>query len=179
MKLLLLFLVFMSFVLKTQAEEALIPQGYEVARYDPIWKKSPFTLSSITQAVDAGFASKLTLLGILKIGQESFVSVMNNETKQRMFLSAKPNAENIQVERVETGTELKQVIVTLKKGSEVSTLSYEPTILNSSAMNTGMGTPQTIFDPPIRQVISNNQQAPPATSPPVRRRIIVPAQPKR
>lgn len=165
------------------AVEALIPTGFKVERYEPIWKKSPFTLSSITTTAPSTAAATLMLTGVLKIGEESYVSVFNKETKERMFLSSKPNIQNIKVERIETGTNLTQVVVTLKKDGEIFNLSYDQNYLNQNNAFPSQLNPnnliKTIQPNQIIQTNQSNQQAPTTTAPPIRRRVIVPAQPPR
>lgn len=164
----------------SKSEEALIPTGFKVERYEPLWKKSPFTLSSMTTTAPSAVAATLMLTGVLKVGEESFVSVFNKETKERMFLSSKPNAQNYQVERVETGTNLNQVVVTLKKDGEIINLSYDQNYLNqNSAFPSQFNPINQVRTIQPNQTNQTNQQAPTTTAPPVRRRVIVPAQPPR
>lgn len=156
------------------AEEAVIPQGYSLDRYEPLWKKSPFTLSSVSEEVQSGFAQNLTLTGILKIGERNYVSVLDKETKQRFFLSSEPGEQGIQVEKLEVGNELKDVMVTLKKGAEVSTLGYDMAFLKQAQAEAAPPMPPVPVATPNRQKVG--QPPRPTTKAPVRR-IIIPSQP--
>ncbi len=155
-----------------QAEDAVIPRGYSPDRYEPLWKKSPFTLSSVAEEVQGGFARNLALTGILKIGQKNYVSVFDKESKQRFFLSSEPGAEGIQVEKLETGNELKDVVVTLKKGGEVSTLGYDMSFLKQTHSQAAPQMPVMPVVAPNRIQLGHPPR--PLKSSPVRR-IIIPS----
>jgi hypothetical protein len=169
-----LFLIGMLIPGLGRAEEALIMEGYSPDRYQALWKKSPFTLSSITEEVQGGFAQNLALAGILKIGKRQYVSVYDKETKKRLFLSSEAEEEGILVEKIEFANDLDKVTVTLKKGAEISTLRYDQEFLKQplteNAVVSPMPPPMAVpFQPSANQPPTANRVRPP-------RRIIVPNQ---
>jgi len=156
----------------------LLPQPYPASRYDAMRKKSPFTLSSAAdQAAAVGFASKLFLTGILRVGGESFATVMDKESKQRYMISAKPNEQNIQLVDIESGDDLSKVSVTLKKGDEKATLKYDFDGLKQMQ-------PAVAPTTPTAAVQTGNVAPPPTPIVPTRiiqrpRRVILPSGPPR
>jgi hypothetical protein len=158
-----------------QAEDDLIPQGFPPERYEPLWKKSPFSLSSVAQDVPGGFAEKFILTGILKIGDTPYADVLNKETKERMFLSAQPNPQDIRIEKLESGTDLSQVVVTLRKGNEVGVLRYDQEYLKQTLNQAAPPMPANPAPMAPRPAV-NPQQPPPAIRTKPVRRIIVPSQ---
>jgi hypothetical protein len=116
------------------SKEAVIPVAYGQERYEPLWKKSPFTLSSANELVPGGFAEKLALVGLVQIGDKQFASILNRDSKERFFVSSEANKEGIVLEKMEIGSEMKDVVVTLKKGSEISTLRYDQEFIKQSQM---------------------------------------------
>jgi hypothetical protein len=170
------------------ADEQVIPQGYPVERYEPLWKKSPFSLSSANAVVaaPAGFADSLALTGVMKIGGEVYVSVVDKVTRERQMLSTKAEGQAILVEKLDLAdNDPSKVAVTLKKGEEISLLRYDMDFLKQMAAVSAPATPvpvpmQAAPPPVVNANPAAPRIAPPApTRPPVQRRIIIPAPPPR
>lgn len=128
-----------SFPCFTQAEDEAIPRPYPPERYESIWKKSPFTLSSAAPETVAGFAENLMLVGVVKIGGESYVAVLNKATQKRELISRKPNPQGIFLARLESGDEMDKVAATLQKGTETSVMRYDTAFLKSFAAKPAPG----------------------------------------
>jgi hypothetical protein len=167
------------------ADEQVIPQGYPVERYEPLWKKSPFSLASANAvaAVPAGFADSLALTGVMKIGGEVYVSVVDKVTKERQMLSAKAEGQAILVEKLELAdNDPGKVAVTLRKGGEISLLRYDMDFLKQMAAVSAPVAPvplpmQATPTPAINANSAVPRVAPPVQiKPPVKRRIIIPSQ---
>ncbi|MDR2463097.1 MAG: hypothetical protein LBD30_04880 [Verrucomicrobiales bacterium] len=164
--------------LTVSAQEEVIPSAYPVERYEPLWKKSPFALSSaaVMEAPPAGFADSLALTGVLKIGDEVLVAVMDKVTKERQMLSAKAGEQSVWVEKLEFSDEApSKVAVTLKKGADSAVLRYDMDYLKQVA---------AMPAPPAASITKSNANAAaipivprPANRPPIQRRIIIPSQP--
>jgi hypothetical protein len=164
-----------------QTEGEAIPQPYPTDRYEPIWKKSPFTLSSTAPEAVAGFAENLALAGVVKINGESYVAVINKATQKRELISSKPNPQGIFLAKLESGEEMDKVAVTLQKGDEISVMRYDTAFLKAFApkpagpgQNPGTGaSPATAGQ--NSSTTSPNQVPPP--SPRVRHSRMIPSQP--
>lgn len=165
------------------AREEAIPQAYPVERYAPLWNKSPFALSSaaVPEAPPAGFADNLALTGVLKIGDEVLVSVVDKITKERQMLSAKAESQGIWVEQLDLSTaEPDQLTVTLKKGAESAVLRYDMDYLRQvAAVSAPAAAPAA--SKPSQQTNSGSTANLPKIMPPPNRpsgqhRIILPSQ---
>lgn len=164
-----------------QTEGEAIPQPYPAGRYEPIWKKSPFTLSSAAPEAVAGFAENLALAGVVKINGESYVAVINKATQKRELISSKPNPQGIFLAKLESGGEMDKVAVTLQKGDEISVMRYDTAFLKASTpkqagpgQNPGAGTPPSVAGQPGSATSSNQTPPPP---PRVRHSRMIPSQP--
>ncbi|MGB8354682.1 MAG: hypothetical protein WCD79_12385 [Chthoniobacteraceae bacterium] len=155
-----------------------IPDGYPVDRYKSLWEHSPFTIASVQQeVVPAGFASKMALVGIAKIGSEDLVILLNKDSQERLNVGPQANEQGIKLISVEPNSDPLKVCVTIQKGSEVAKVKFDPALLSASAAapnNPGNIQPQ--------QPVPANQgqiMPPPAGSNPpvvrVRRSLPIPA----
>jgi hypothetical protein len=170
------------------AQEEVIPSAYPVERYEPLWKKSPFALSSaaVPEAPPAGFADSLALTGILKIGDEVLVAVVDKVTKERQMLSTKAEGRTVWVEKLElSDDDTGKVAVTLKKGAENAVLRYDMDYLKQMAA-VSTPPPASSVSAPAAAPVVNHSGGPPRVAPPppsgrplVQRRIIIPSQPPR
>jgi hypothetical protein len=71
------------------AQENIIPSAYPVEGYEPLWKKSPFSLSSaaVPEAPPARFTDTLVLMGILKI---SDMELLPDACSNRILVITRP-----------------------------------------------------------------------------------------
>ncbi|NJK93385.1 MAG: hypothetical protein HC904_17170, partial [Blastochloris sp.] len=98
-------------------------------------------MSSVVDESAAGFTENLVLAGILKIGETPYASIMNKETKETLFVSTTPNDHGIQIEKLESSSDLSKVVLTLKKGNETGTLRYDEQFINRSLSESAMAAP--------------------------------------
>lgn len=164
-----------------------IPQGYTAERYASMWQRSPFTLSSVVEAPQAGFAEQLTLASIMQIGDKPYVTILNKQTQKRFTVAPGSPADGIEVVSVTNPTSPKEAVVQLKKGAESGSVKFDLTLLRATAAVPQPGQPQppqTPGQPAMPQPPQvNNPGIPPGagartpTPNTGRRRIIIPSQP--
>ncbi len=144
--------------------EAVIPEAYPIERYEPVWKKSPFTLSSVADAgPTGGLSDKFKLTGMLIIGEEPYVSIYDTENKERFLISRQVNAQGIKLETVQAGDDLTKVVANLSKGGETFSLHYDIDYLKQASGQSPMNVPGNIPN----QTMSPNQGHPPQIPIPV------------
>ncbi|MDD5261486.1 MAG: hypothetical protein PHD76_06510 [Methylacidiphilales bacterium] len=169
------------------AGEVVIPEAYPIERYEPVWKKSPFTLSSVPDAgPTGGLSDKFKLTGVLKIGDEPYVSIYDTENKERFLISRQVNAQGVKLDALQTSDDLSKVVANLSKSGETFSLHYDMDYLKQVTGQSPMNVPgQPIFNnqghPPQVQIPSPVNVQPQSTPPPppqrfIRRPFTVPSQ---
>lgn len=109
--------------------EEVIPKGYPMGRYAPLWEHSPFVLASVTEPPAPGFAVNLAVVALAKIGDEDVVTVVNKQSQERITLDARPNEQGIKVVSVVADPDPLKAKVTLQKGSETATVSFDRALM--------------------------------------------------
>lgn len=107
-----------------------LPAAWPISRYQKLMTKSPFAVATPdAQTVSTpGFASSLYVSGIAKIGASNFVTVASRDTKASSFsltTNGEPTPDGIQLVSVQWAAQLANSKVTIKKGSDVATLSFD------------------------------------------------------
>lgn len=148
-----------------------VPASYPVERYEPIWKKSPFTLSSATPEASGTFTDNIALVGIFKNRGEIYAAILDKTTQKRELISSKPNEKGIRVCQVDSSDERSKVSVILEKNGEKATLHYDINFLQANAAKNQPAQPQ-VPSPNVAPVAGGGQ---PANRPPRRR--IIPSNP--
>ncbi len=193
MKFLLLFLGFGAVTPSWAQETFTPPVPYETARYEMLWKKSPFTLASTEEIVTAGFADNLILMGVARIGDQAIATVMDRSTSQRQTVTMNPNAQGLRLISVGDMSSPLKASVRVQLGSETAEIRFDPMLVQSGP---APGVPQVPVVPgqpprpgqpvPAIQIPNTPQRANPASGtivppPPARtggrRRVIIPNQP--
>ncbi|MBX7158309.1 MAG: hypothetical protein K1X66_07990 [Verrucomicrobiae bacterium] len=133
MKLSFLFLIGIFIFISTHAtlSESAIPQGFEVKRYESIWKRSPFTLESVVPELQKGFATDLSLVGTSVVGTNNYVMLLDKKTSDRFLVSETLNHKGISLVSIQRDDDPTKVSATLKKGAETSIIKFDPTALNN------------------------------------------------
>jgi hypothetical protein len=138
-----------------------IPGGFAVDRYSSLWEHSPFTVSSIQQLViPPGFADKLALVGIIKIGSENMVTLFNKDSLERISVSTNSSPEGMKIVSVELDKDPQKDSVTIQKGDEIAKVKFDKIPAGSGQVA------QTAGNPPLAPVSPG--VARPITAPPVR-----------
>ena len=83
----LCFFYFSNFGIKASLpSDDTIPKGFEVKRYESLWKRSPFTLESVIPELQKGFAGDLMLVGTSTVGTNHYVLIANSKNTAERFL---------------------------------------------------------------------------------------------
>lgn len=148
-----------------------VPEPYPVERYQPLWQKSPFSLSTAAEeGAVAGFAEDLVLSGVSEMDGKSYVWVLDTKTQKRRMLSSTPDAEGFALESLTSDADMTKVSAVIRKGGETAPVKYKLEIFQQ-AMPAAAVAAQA--PPPAAP---NRVPRPPKT---VTRRIIVPSKPSR
>lgn len=133
----------------SSAQEAVIPAGFGVDRYASLWEHSPFTIASVQQdATPAGFAEKLALVGVAKIGTENLATVINKDSQERISVSSKPNDQGWKLIAVDSDPDLLKVVATIQSGNETAKVRFDPALIAASAQPQPQPPPPNVGHPP-------------------------------
>ncbi|HWB58229.1 MAG TPA: hypothetical protein VG733_02005 [Chthoniobacteraceae bacterium] len=103
------------------SDDDAIPKGYPMNRYALLWEHSPFIVASAEQeAPPPSFAQNLVLGGVGDV-----VTVVNRTTQERFTVDTKPNEQGIKVVSVQMDDDPLKTKVTLQKGAETATISFD------------------------------------------------------
>ena len=158
-----------------------LPAPLSSARFAPLARKSPFTLSTSVEE-NAEFAKDLILAGYLRIDGQDFVIIAKRGGPERLMVGTKPSssAQGLLLDRVERDplgdpTKLRAFI---RRGGESAALKYEsaaplPAAASPAAGsapppagNPSGGVPNPLFQPPPNYAPA--AEAAPANPPKVR-----------
>lgn len=115
------------YIVSARAEEKAIPQGYTAERYSALWERSPFTIASAADAAPAEpVAAKLVLAGVVKIGSDDIVTLLNKDSQERILVTQTPNAQGYKLVSVEQNSDPLKVVATLQKGTESIKVRFDP-----------------------------------------------------
>ncbi len=134
------------------------PEGFPVERYEIIWKRSPFTLSSISGEV--GDVSNFALIGYLKIGSMDYITVVNKQSHETFLLSPEPNSQGMRLISVEQNSDPLKVTARVSMNGDIEEIRYDASAL-SAPLNGGSATP-----PPSRNHTISVQGVPSSPSVP-------------
>lgn len=115
-----------------------LPAAWPEARYEPMIKTSPFALATPVVPVAApGFASNLYLTGLAKVGDRDFVTIAYRDQQSRFSLYAgEESTDGVTLVSVEWSDVIGKSKVTVKKGTEFSTLGFDEATLQKPALVT-------------------------------------------
>jgi hypothetical protein len=103
-----------------------VPGGFPADRYASLWEHSPFTTASVQQeAAPPGFADKLTLVGLAKVGDEDIVTLLNKESQERINLSTNKSPQGLKIVSVELNADPMKACVTIQKGNETAKVRFD------------------------------------------------------
>jgi len=121
--------------ISSAAKAGVVPEGYPVERYSALWQRSPFTIASIQQeAVPAGFASKLALVAVAKIGSEDMAILLDKDSQERINVDSGINGKGLKLVSVEPNPDPLKASVTIQKGAEVAKVKYDPSLLAAAGV---------------------------------------------
>lgn len=106
-----------------------VPEPQPAERYSALWQKNPFTIASVEDAPQAGFAQNLAVVGIAKIGGEAIVTVLNKQTQERFTMDSSGGPQGMKVVSVSMDTDPLKASVTIRKGGETATVGFDRALL--------------------------------------------------
>ncbi len=114
-----------------------LPEGYPATRYESLWKRSPFTLSSITedQGPTSAFSERYSLGAAYTVGKKDYVIVVNRSNPQeRLTVSAEPNEQGLTLLSIsyDNAAPMKTTAV-IKQGEETGPISFDESLIKSTA----------------------------------------------
>ena len=141
MKTLVLSVALLSTVSLAGAVE-LMPTAFSSSRYQSMIDKSPFSLGTPPPAAVAPpapaaptFTQDLYLVGLAKLGNQDFVSIASKDQTQRFsILVGEQGPDGITVASVAREPGLAKSKVTLKKGTEFGTITFDEAAQNNTAV---------------------------------------------
>lgn len=147
----------------TGAAPADLPAAWPEGRYESMIRTSPFALATpVTPVAAPGFASNLYLTGLAKVGDKDFVTIAYRDQQSRFsLLAGEQSADGVALVSVEWSDVVGKSKVTVKKGTEFSTLGFDEATLQKPAQLTPQ-TPQQM--PQMPQL--------PQTGQPSQRRVV-------
>jgi len=108
-----------------------LPTPFPAARYQPMSARSPFAVSTASQATAAatpGFAAQLYVDGVAHLGATDFVAIKSRDPDKpaAIFVEVgKSTEDGMKVERVQWSGEMGKSTVDVSKGGEKATLIFD------------------------------------------------------
>jgi hypothetical protein len=131
--------------LQLQAGERFLPpSAHPVERYEPGWKKNPFTLKTAPLPVEVqSFAKDLAIGSMYQVGNETTVVVVNTKTRERTILRNGDSAGNgMRVKLASIKDTRKESSAIVELGGQEATLRYDTSYLKQiAAARTTAGRP--------------------------------------
>src|SRR5262249_39989293 len=142
------------------------PAAHPISRYEPGWRKNPFTLKTAPVAVQKeSFARDLALAGWLQASDASIVILMNTKTREYTRLkNHDPAADGTKVKSSHL-EDRHAAFVELERNNETAVVRYDDGFLRQMAARGGAAQPDP---PPVVAVkprkpfgSNNSKQGPP------------------
>jgi hypothetical protein len=122
--------------LTLQAGERFVPpQEHRVERYEPGWRKNPFTLKTAPLPVEVqSFAKDLAIGSMYQVGEETTVVLVNTKTRERIILRNGQSASNgMRVKLASIKDTRKESSAIVQLGAQEATLRYDTSYLKQMA----------------------------------------------
>lgn len=157
------------------ADGEIIPKGFDVSRYETLWKTSPFTLASAAAEGPGGFADQLVLVGFWKLGGSNSVVIRDKQKQTWSTVTQTPNPDGVSLVSIQESNQ--ETTATIKKGEETATLKFDRVQIAATAP-AQLQNPQAIVNTTSQVQTSigmpQNNQAPQPSSFRRRQRVIAP-----
>ncbi|MEM1159169.1 MAG: hypothetical protein AAGH72_13050 [Verrucomicrobiota bacterium] len=85
---------------------SVIPESYDIARYDHLWQNSPFSMATVT--LEEGVDATWVLTGISVLDQSPFVSFTNLDTRKSVSLSPGESIDGLKLVHAEWSSNSEQ-----------------------------------------------------------------------
>jgi hypothetical protein len=170
LKIILLILCLGNLLPLVQAE-LVWPESPSVERYQPIWTRSPFTVSSATPEEVA--SGKWVLVGLALSPDDPMVFILNRETQERRIITSSSTDKDFSIDSIDQQSDYLKSSVRLKTPTELITVRFDAALIaeSAAAMAVAPSEPNTS--------VKMNRQPPSRVLSPTRRvnRITMPAPP--
>jgi hypothetical protein len=113
-----------AFIAKSaRADEPIIPgEGYDSARYEDLWKKSPFAVATEEAAPDS---PDYSLVGIAQFDGVYYASVVDRKTQEHFLLTTDKPSNGMTLTSVTTGHNGSETVAVVQKDGQAMTLKLE------------------------------------------------------
>lgn len=110
-----------------EPEDDLVPPPFPLARYEALWKRSPFQLESVAPPVEsAGLAQRYALTGLAEVGGEPIAFLMERSTQQRMMIKKGASEGGLTLVQVDVATDkYANSTATIRQGAEVGVVKFD------------------------------------------------------
>jgi hypothetical protein len=110
-----------------EPEDDLVPPPFPLARYEALWKRSPFQLESVAPPVEsAGLAQRYALTGLAEVGGEPIAFLMERSTQQRMMIKKGASEGGLTLVQVDVATDkYSNSTATIRQGAEVGVVKFD------------------------------------------------------
>lgn len=138
-----------------------VPEGFAATRYESLWKRSPFTLSSIADeqgAPTSAIAERYSLGGAYTVGTDDYIFVINRANPMERFLVSKEvNAQGIILQSIAYNRESPdKTTAIIKQGEESGPIGFDPALLKAATVNPNPGMPGNVPGQPPRTMPTYN-----------------------
>ena len=110
-----------------EPEDDLVPPPFPLARYEALWKRSPFQLESVAPPVEsAGLAQRYALTGLAEVGGEPIAFLMERSTQQRMMIKKGASEGGLTLVQVDVAADkYGNSTATIRQGAEVGVVKFD------------------------------------------------------
>jgi hypothetical protein len=173
----LLLLSALAVGLTTARSEDALPMAPAFSRYEPMLKHSPFAVASAGAPVGVtpDFAKELYVANAGHSEKGDFVTIASTTNRDfKLYLTTGQNVDGYSVPNIQWSDRVGETKVTLTKGGQIATLSFNEAILSEAIHNSA---PQNVRSP-MGNAVPGIPGRPPANIPmPVPRPMTVPTLP--
>lgn len=124
------------------AAESFDPKPLDIARYEPVWKRSPFIVETVAVPVSQGLASRFGLVGLVTIGGKPTALLLDrtptNPSRTRFLVSqGTPSDDGVELLSTSSTEDLRKASIVIRMAGQQATLTFDPQVL--SQMGSGAG----------------------------------------
>lgn len=123
----------MSVFLAGAAAEEALPKEVGVDRYESLWRRSPFDLPSSDSATGPVPSQGLYLSGVMRVGEEEFVTIVDRATEQTFLVGREANAQGWSLVTMQRSDDATKVSATVRRGDEAISVRFDSTRVLASA----------------------------------------------
>lgn len=100
--------------------------AFPIARYVPVWERSPFQVESIAPPPEsAALSQSYALTGIAQINGDPIIFVLDRATNMRHMIDKKKGFNDLSLVQVDVQKEYGKSTATIRKGGEVGVIQFD------------------------------------------------------